>query len=187
MKIISFYVLLFFSTQHEIQIHDLNGDSYTLNAALQKLFVLIFIIFILLVIVMTPLILFYHWITNFSDYHKNYNISKLQELSVDNRLDYRKVYSNVVGYGLGILAWIISSNFYIFKRFDEISVGFNDYFRFPFKVLNNISRLVEPSINEISPEVWLHMLLIVTVSIGTYIIGWFIGGNIAKKTIKKLP
>ncbi len=115
----------------------------------------------------------------------NQKFIKLQELPITNWLNYRKTYANMIGYGFGILAWVISSNLFMLTKFDDISVGFKYYFRFPFEVFNNLSDLVESSTNGVSSDVWLQMIMIVCVSVGAYIAGWFIGNYFAGKTSKR--
>ena len=89
------------------------------------------------------------------------------------------------GYGFGILAWLISGNLYILTSFDDISIGFKYYFRFPFEVFNNLSSLVESSSNLISADVWMQMIIIVGVSVGSYIFGYSLGGYLACRNCKK--
>ena len=233
----NFQKIIYQSNSQEYIKLELSKDTLFIYENIQKIFVLVFIICILLMIVITPVLLLYHWISSFLDYHKNYKkylsngflltenqkltfkqmairiqpkkvlkrnmeiktsndeqpttytlnqkYTKLQELPISNWLSYKITYSNMIGYGFGILAWIISSNVYILTRFDDISVGFKHYFSFPFDVFYNLSSLVESSANDISPEVWMQMIIVVGVSVGSYILGWFLGGYFACKNCQR--
>ena len=71
-QLCSFQELFTQTNSQEYQKMELAKDTLFIYENIQKTFVLVFIILILLMIVITPVLLSYHLVSNFFDYHKNY-------------------------------------------------------------------------------------------------------------------
>ncbi len=168
-------------------------EEYKLpHKGIVKILVLLFLCCLTLIIVMTPLVLIYCWIYYSFNYVKNFrNNNELKDLIVENRhidyenlsksywLEYRRIYSKMIGFGLAIIAYGISSNIYMFSSFNKIEIALIDYFNFPFKVLNGLRTMDEPPLKNFPlKELWFEMLFIVCISILVFFLGYFIGKTI---------
>lgn len=93
----------------------------------------------------------------------------------------------MIGFGISIIAYAISSNFYMYKNFDQIGTGLKEYFSFPFVVFKNI-RTTEVKIKSGIPltDVWLQMIFIVGVSIFVFFVGYFMGQIIVNLRYKRI-
>lgn len=149
----------------------------------------LFLIFALFLIVFAPVFLLFNWLANFLRYKKlkriGFSLSSMNKaLSTSLFLLYKNSYAFTVGSGFGIVAWVFSSFFYIYRSYDQFGTGFIQYFNFPFKVVSNLTTENIIISNIVSSEVWLNMLLIVGVSAIHFSIGWYIG-NIIINTYRK--
>jgi len=89
------------------------------------------------------------------------------------------------GHGFGILAWIVSSYFYISINYNQLSVGLLDYLNFPFKLFSSVTNDTITIQNAIPLEVWGNMILIVGISILSFFLGRFMGETIININYKK--
>ena len=155
----------------------------------QIVFTFIILIFAFFVIILTPLILFYCWVSNYIDYRKYYILiyaikNKSKKFPKHLISEYKQIFSSMFANGFGILAWFLSSYIYIFISYPRISSGLLDYLKFPFKLLFGITN-ENVSLKEAIPlNVWLSMLLIVVVSILHFFLGRFIGQTLINLNYK---
>lgn len=181
---------------------DLRKDFNLRVESILEVLVIIIMCCALLAIVLTPVVLVYFWIYYSYRYVCNYRdrfslkkwfkkTSDLYEVKVSKRVwfKYRKTYSKMLGFGFSILAYCLASNFYMFRNFDRLEVALVNYFSFPFKVLDNISKLRVLDENNLAlEEIWKEMLLIVFVSIAIFFLGYMIGTmivNFRYRRVKK--
>ena len=179
---------------------DLRKDFNLKAESLLEVLVIIIICCALLAIVLTPVLLVYCWVYYSYKYVCNYRdrfslkkwfkkTSDLYEVKVSKRVwfKYRKTYSKMLGFGLSILAYCLASNFYMFRNFDRLEVALVNYFSFPFKVLDNLSKLsMREENNMVLEEIWQEMLLIVFASIAMFFVGYFIGLAIVNFRYKRV-
>jgi len=152
-----------------------------------------------LIIIFTPLILLYSWVYYSFRYVKNFKRNKsfkqilvekdhldLNKLPKASWLEYRRIYSKMIGFALAIITYTISSNIYIVKSFTKIKVGLKEYFSFPIEVYRGLNEVDEVS-NYTVPysEVWFGMLFIVCVSVLVFFIVYFIVKALLTKKYKK--
>jgi len=91
-------------------------------------------------------------------------------------INYRETYPKMIGFGLAILAYMVSTNLYMYKNFNKLEDALFDYFSFPFKVLDNFNQIdVLTQDKNVLSEVWQEMYLIVGISFFIFFIGYFIG------------
>jgi len=158
------------------------------------------LIIITIIIVITPLVLIYCWLYYSVGYVKKFkNNDDFKKLLYDkgqkndkklprvNWLRYRKTYSKMIGFGISIIAYAISSNFYIYKNFDQIGTGLREYFNFSFVVFKNIGT-TEIKVKSGIPltDVWLQMIVIVCVSIFLFFVGYLMGQIIVNLRYKRI-
>ncbi len=141
-----------------------------------------------LVIIITPLVLIYCWGYYSWRYVKKFKRNKdLRQVLIEkdhiglNKLpkskwpEYRRIYSKMIGFAVAIIAYVISSNVYMLKNFNEIKVALKEYFSFPFKVFKGLNTVDEASKYTIPlKEVWFGMFLIVGISVLVFFIVYFI-------------
>jgi len=152
-----------------------------------------------LIIIITPLILLYYWMYYSFRYVKNFKRDKsfkqiliekdhidIKKLPKSKWLEYRRIYSKMIGFAVAIIAYTISSNIYMFKSFNKIEVALNEYYSFPFEVFKGLNTVDEAS-NLTVPlkEVWFGMLLIVCISILVFFIVNFIVRELLTIKFKK--
>ena len=142
------------------------------------------LIFAFFVIIITPLTLIYCWLNNLFEYRKyhtknNISYSELYDLPKHVFLKYKRTYSNLLGNGFGIVAWTLSSYFYVTKNIDGISVGLAEYFSFPFKLLSNTTIIGITTKDNITFEVLISILLIIAFSFILFFLGRRIGSSLA--------
>jgi len=162
----------------------------TFSNIVQIVFSLLALIFAFFVVVLTPLILIYCWLNNLYDYKKylarsDMFFSEFYDLPKHVFIKYRQTYSNLFGNGFGIIAWVLSSYFYVTKNIDGISVGLAEYFSFPFKLLSSITARGITVKDAIPTSVWISMLLIVGLSILLFFLGGRIGTSIINASHNK--
>lgn len=163
--------------------------------------VVVFLIFCaLLVVLLTPLLLFSCWIFYSFEYvnqfRAKFSINKwirgksdldFESISKLVWLNYRETYSKMIGSGLAILAYGVSSNLYMYKNFNRIEDALFDYFSFPFKVLDNVTQIdvLTQDADNIG-EIWGEMYSIVGISFLVLFIGYFIGRLVVSLRYDKL-
>lgn len=157
-------------------------NNYSPYNNILRIAILFMIIVFVLVIVSTPLILVYFLIANFFEVQKikieikkNHSSLKLIEVDKNTWLNCKNSYSAMYGNGFGVIAWILFTYFYISTYYTDFNTGLKDYFRFPFKIINEISNNNLTFNNPLASEIWISMLLIVGVSALCYFMGNFIG------------
>jgi hypothetical protein len=174
--------------------------------SLVDLVVIILLSIAILVIVLAPVFLFCCWAIYSVDYVKNYRSSfsvqkwfsgrsdrSLAELSDLIWMHYRTTYARMVGFGMSIFGYGTASSFYIILNFKRIEVGLTEYFRFPFRAVENFDQieLVQrmESVDQImfpSDKVWAEMLSIVVISIIFFIVGYVFSGFLVDYRLRKL-
>ena len=174
--------------------------------SLVDLVVIILLCIALLVIVITPVFLFCCWAIYSVDYVKNYRSkfsvqkwfsgksdTSLAELSDLIWMHYRTTYSRMVGFGMSIFGYGTASAFYIILNFKRIEEGLTEYFRFPFKAVENLDQFEAmrrmESVDQIlfpSDEVWAEMLSIVVISMIFFLAGYVFSGFLVDYRLKKL-
>lgn len=179
---------------------DLRKDFNLKWESMLEVLVIILMCCALLAIMLTPIVLVYCWIYYSYKYVCNYRdrfslkkwfkkTSDLYKVKVSKRVwfNYRKTYSKMLGFGLSILAYCLASNFYMLRNFDRLEVALVNYFSFPFKVLDNISKLrVRDDNSMVLEEIWREMLLIVFVSMAIFFVGYFIGYSIVNFRFRRV-
>lgn len=100
---------------------------------------------------------------------------------------YCRAFSNLNAYFFGFITWVITSFFYIYVNFDSIEIGLKAYFQFPFKLFASFISKEKSVITAVSFEVWINMLLIVSVTILAFFIGKLLGRIILTSAYKKPP
>jgi len=183
-----------------LQDYETPKKSVSIYSNLQKILSLLLLIIITIVIVITPLILIYCWLYYSVGYVKKFknnddfkNLLNDKDQKNDKKLQrviwlrYRKTYSKMIGFGISIIAYAFSSNFYIYKNFDQIGTGLKEYFSFPFVVFKNIGT-TEIKVKSGIPltDVWLQMIFIVCVSIFLFFVGYFMGQIIVNLRYKRI-
>lgn len=169
------------STWNIIQLknHELGLKSRSSIENIQSTCAILFVIFLVLSIVITPVLLVYNWAVNYYDYIRKYkgmDIGKYgPHKAIEKWKKYKRIYSDMSGFGYGLLAYNVSAFGYMFFYFDNISEGFLYYINFPFKVYNNLSNAMNPNTSLISAEVWLQMILIIGISLLAFILGKILG------------
>ena len=167
---------------------------------LLDLLVIILLCCVTLVIILTPLVLIYLWV-HYSfgyvkSYRKRFSIKKwitgksdLNYGSFPRKVwrSYSRVYSKMIGFGLSILAYSLSSIFYMTLNFKRIEDALVDYFSFPFKILDGLDNLENsnPIASQII-ELSLEMIAIVGVSILAFALGYLIGRLIVYYRFRRL-
>lgn len=151
-------------------------------------------------VVICPLILVYLWIFYSYAYVKKYrqifsvkkwifsktNL-KSMHLEASFQQNYRKTYALMLGFGLAICAYLISSIRFMSINFDKMETAMVEYFRFPFLVLDQFGLIKNSMETEISFDFfWNQMLLIVVISGLFFLIGYLIGNVVVDLRLKYL-
>ena len=184
---------------YELQEKKVPFEGYFDYSGLSELVVILLLLSITLIVVITPLVLLGCWIYYFMIYvkkfkkHKDLKHSLIEDKSADStgltnasKAEYSKTYSRMLGFGLGIIAYGISSNVYMMLTFSEIHQAFIEYFSFPFRVFRSMKILKEVSTASMPlTEVWKAMLLIVAISVVAFFIGYFIGKKVVTRRLAK--
>ena len=191
-----------YASMISFNIIDLNPkkDFHIRIESILEVLVVILICCALLVVVLTPLFLVFFWVSyslqyviNFRDrfsmkkWLKGESDLNFESFSALVWMHYKETYSKMIGFGLAILAYAISSNLYMFKNFERMEDALFDYFSFPFTVLNSFGKfnlLKEESM--VINEMWKEMLLIVGVSFLVFFIGYLLGRLIVHLRYAKL-
>ncbi len=168
---------------------DFNKDFHLNIDSILEVVVVFLICGALLGVLLTPLFLLYCWVYYSFEYVKQFrdkfSIKKWMKGKSDLDfesfskliwMNYRETYSKMIGFGLAILAYAVSSNLYMFKNFNKLEEALFDYFSFPFKVLDNFIQIdVLTEDKDVLSEIWQEMYLIVGISFLIFFIGYFIG------------
>ena len=171
-----------FSSPDQVESEYFENDRDLNNMQFVQRIVLDFIIliFALFLIISTPLLLIYNWVTQFFVCKKikitrQYFLTKYNALPIRFFKIYKKSHAILVGNSFGIGAWCLATIIYINKNFNHFQEGIVAYFDFPFKIFNGIMFEENTIPNIIGLELWFDMLLIVGISILHFIIGYSIG------------
>jgi len=176
------------------------GSVMELKPSIFKVVVVFLICCALLGILLTPLLLLYSWVYYSFKYVKQFrdkfSVKKwvlgksglnFESFSKLIWMNYRETYSKMLGFGLAVLAYAVSSSMYMYKNFNKLEDALLDYFSFPFKVLDNFNQIGVPPQNEGVPsELWQEMYLIVGISFLVFFIGYFIGRLVVSLRYGKL-
>lgn len=179
---------------------DFNKDFHLSIESILEVVVVFLICCALLGVLLTPLLLLYSWVYYSFKYvyqfRDKFSIKKwiIGKSGVDFEsyskliwMNYRETYSKMIGFGLAILAYTVSSNLYMYKNFNKFEDALFDYFSFPFKVLDNFNQISVPAQNEGDlSELWQEMYLIVGISFLVFFIGYFIGRLVVSLRYDKL-
>lgn len=151
-----------------------------------------------LLTILTPLILIYFWIYYSVEYVKKYRHifgikqwifrkTKLKDIHQNNKIrqSYSKVYSLMIGFGVSILAYSISSIRFMVLNFEEMHTALIQYFSFPFLALDEFGLMEHKAVIDLKFEYfWNQMLLIVIISVIFFLIGYLIGSLIVDLRFK---
>lgn len=140
-------------------------------------------------VVITPLILLFFWV-----YYSLIYVQKFRHIfSIKKWLTkkghlknahfqkelwrrYRKVYSNMLGFGIAIIAYTLFAIKFMSSNFDRMETALSEYLNFPFKVLGNLKEIALDSTSTIDIDyLWDEMFIIVILSFVFYLVGWLIG------------
>jgi len=177
-----------------IQIFE-NSKSELLFNTVQYVFLFICLVSALLIMMLIPAILCYSMIDNFIDFQeyskkidtnictaKNEHNSEYSKSICDN---YLKSYSNFTKNFVGLAAWNIFSLVYIVTGFDNFRTGLIEYFYFPFKMFESLSKNeILISIKEFNSN-WSYMLVIIVLTFVFFFLGKFAGKIFGKQKIKQ--
>lgn len=173
----------------QLQNHEISLKSKSSIENIQGMCALLFVVIIVLLIILTPVVLVYNWAINFYDYVRNYKNKRLTALESEKALniwkDYKRIYSDMSGFGYGLLAYNISAFGYMYFYFDKISEGFLFYINFPFKVYNNLSQAMNPNTAILGADVWIQMLVIIGIALLAFILGKIFGFYVVNKRFEK--
>lgn len=168
--------------------------------SLLDLLVVILLCCVTLVIILAPLVLIYLWVHYSFGYVKSYRkrfsikrwITGKSDLNYDSFprkvwRSYSRVYSKMIGFGLSILAYSLTSIFYMTLNFKRIEDALVDYFSFPLKILDGLDNIEnsKPMADQIN-ELTLEMIAIVGVSILAFALGYSIGRLIVYYRYRRL-
>ncbi len=160
----------------------------------------------LFVVIWTPLVLLSCWTIYSMEYVKKYrskfSVQKwftgrsrldLKDVNYMEWIQYRSMYSRMVGFGLSILAYTTATAAYLIQNFKRIEYGMVEYLSFPFKVvknldhfqsidrLENIDRVLFPY-----EEVWNEMIFIVVISSIFFLVGYIFAAFLVDYRLSKL-
>jgi hypothetical protein len=195
------YINFLVKTFYALQVNEAPIERYFNYDGLSELVTLLLLFCITLIVVVTPLFLILCWIYYSKQYVRKFRNNEDFTGSLTNngptyndvlikshKLEYRKTYSNMFGFGLSIIAYGISSNVYMFLTFSEFKDALINYFSFPFRIFRSLKILEKIPVNSIPlTEVWSAMLIIVAISAAVFIIGYFIGKLIVAMRLGEEP
>lgn len=149
-------------------------------------------------VVVTPLIFLFFWVYYSIMYVKKFryifsikkwlsNKSRLSEHHLDKELwrRYRKVYTNMLGFGIAIIAYTLFAVKFMSANFDRMEFALAEYLSYPFKVLGDLKtiRLNSPATVQFD-YLWDEMFIIVILSFVFYLIGWLLGSLVVDYRLK---
>ncbi len=195
------YINFLVKTFYALQVNEAPVERYFNYDGLSELVTLLLLFCITLIVVVTPLFLILCWIHYSKQYVKKFRNNEDFTGSLTNngptyndvlikshKLEYRKTYSKMFGFGLSIIAYGISSNVYMLLTFSEFKDALINYFSFPFRIFRSLKILEKIPVNSIPlTEVWSAMLIIVGISAAVFIIGYFIGKLIVAMRLDEEP
>ena len=150
-----------------------------------------------IVVMITPVILFYLLITAFLDFNGNLkNLEKKIYFKKENLDVLLKIpkwrcekfinsYSLFLGNVFGLIIWNVLSLVYIVFWFKDLKIGLQEYFYFPFEVINSLLKNnIKYHEFEFSKQ-WIFMMSLILISVIFYYIGKIIGNKLAKNILSK--
>jgi len=181
----------------QIDIDSFNDSkSQLIFESLRELIQYIFIISGILIMVLAPVVLFYLSLSRYSDYKKFCN--KLKETtkgSLNHTFsenftywiceNYISNYSTFIGAISGLATWNIFSLAYIIFYFDNFRQGLFEYFYFPFKIVNSLSKSTFFEHQSNYKTNWIIMGIILILSIVLFFIGKEIGKIASTQRLKR--
>ena len=157
----------------------------------------IFIFSSVIVVMITPVILFYLLITAFLDfngnlknlekkiYFKKENLDVLLKIPKWRCEKFIESYSLFLGNVFGLIIWNVLSLVYIVFWFKDLKIGLQEYFYFPFEVINSLlKKNIKYNEFEFSKQ-WIFMMSLILISVIFYYIGKIIGNKLAKNILSK--
>ena len=157
----------------------------------------IFIFSSVIVVMITPVILFYLLITAFLDfngnlknlekkiYFKKENLDVLLKIPKWRCEKFIESYSLFLGNVFGLIIWNVLSFVYIVFWFEDLKIGLQEYFYFPFEVFNSLlKKNIKYNEFEFSKQ-WIFMMSLILISVTFYYIGKIIGSKRAKIILSK--
>lgn len=155
----------------------------------------IFIFSSVIVVMITPVILFYLLITTFLDfngnlknlekkiYFKKENLDVLLKIPKWRCEKFIESYSLFLGNVFGLIIWNVLSLVYIVFWFKDLKIGLQEYFYFPFEVINSLLKNNIKYINFEFSKQWIFMMSLILISVIFYYIGKVIGSKLAKNRL----
>jgi len=155
----------------------------------------IFIFSSVIVVMITPVILFYLLITTFLDfngnlknlekkiYFKKENLDVLLKIPKWRCEKFIESYSLFLGNVFGLIIWNVLSLVYIVFWFKDLKIGLQEYFYFPFEVINSLLKNNIKYINFEFSKQWIFMMSLIFISVIFYYIGKVIGNKLAKNRL----
>lgn len=140
-------------------------------------------------VVITPLLLMFFWVYYSLIYVKKFrhifSIKKwltkkghLKDEHFQTELwrRYRKVYSNMLGFGVSIIAYTLFAIKFMSSNFDRMEIALASYLSYPFKIMGNLKSIALDTSSTIEIDyLWDEMFIIVILSFVFYLLGWLIG------------
>lgn len=193
----------FLYSEKKIKIHQNSNKEKLFNLRYDNIVDVVAVILLCIttfLVVISPLVLGYFWIFYSYLYVKRYrqifsvkkwifSKSKIKNTHLEKsfQLNYRKTYSLMIGFGLAICAYLISSIRFMNLNFDRMETAVVEYFRFPFLVLDQFGLIQNNMQTEISFDFfWNQMLLIIVISGLFFLIGYLIGSGLVDLRLKYL-
>ena len=94
-------------------------------------------------------------------------------------------YSLFLGNVFGLIIWNVLSLVYIVFWFKDLKIGLQEYFYFPFEVINSLLKNnIKYHEFEFSKQ-WIFMMSLILISVIFYYIGKIIGNKLAKNILSK--
>jgi len=155
----------------------------------------IFIFSSVIVVMITPVILFYLLITTFLDfngnlknlekkiYFKKENLDVLLKIPKWRCEKFIESYSLFLGNVFGLIIWNVLSLVYIVFWFKDLKIGLQEYFYFPFEVINSLLKNNIKYNNFEFSKQWIFMMSLILISVIFYYIGKVIGSKLAKNRL----
>lgn len=155
----------------------------------------IFIFSSVIVVMITPVILFYLLITTFLDfngnlknlekkiYFKKENLDVLLKIPKWRCEKFIESYSLFLGNVFGLIIWNVLSLVYIVFWFKDLKIGLQEYFYFPFEVINSLLKNNIKYNNFEFSKQWIFMMSLILISVIFYYIGKVIGNKLAKNRL----
>ncbi|MGI9531095.1 hypothetical protein [Lutimonas sp.] len=177
---------------HFINYDSLNKSRFNINyKTIVDLVAIGLLIISTIFVVVTPLILLFFWVYFSLIYVREYrhifsirkwlsNKGLLKNEHYQKELwpRYRKVYSNMLGFGISIIAYSLFAINFMSSNFDRMEIALVEYLSYPFKVLGNLKTITLDSDSVQAIDIgflWDEMFIIVILSFVFYLVGWLTG------------